>query len=151
MTERRAGMKHQAREAELSVQEGTRGIGEASTDDFNTDEILTQIDESKDRKDTKVAEFETLVEENHSFKSSISAHSIMVKLMTLFEADTQHRAANEQEQKFFIKLNPDTWSLNVTIKDRVELAERDAELDSDDEDQEQAPRYTTSVLDIHVL
>jgi serine/threonine protein kinase len=151
MQDRRANMKVQAHENELSVQEGTRGIGEASTDDFNTDAILSQIDESKDRKDVKAADFEFIVEENHSFKSSISAHSIMVKFMTLFEADTQHRAQNEQEQKFFIKLDPETWSLNVTIKERIERAERDAELDSDDEADEAPARYNTSVLDVHVL
>jgi len=38
----------------------------------------------------------------------------------------------------------------VTIKDRIERAERD-ELDSDDEADEQPARYNTSVLDIHVL
>jgi len=78
----------------------------------------------------------------------------MVKFMALFSADTKDRLAQDKDQKYYYEIDPDTWKMRVTIKEKMEKAERDEndELESDDEEsKDDEPKFNTSVLDIQIL
>jgi len=73
------------------VQDGTRGIGEANAEDFDSTDLLASLEE-KQRAELKVDDYEYAIEENHTFKTDISSQTVMVKFMALFSADTKFRA-----------------------------------------------------------
>ena len=96
---------------------GSRALQDINDEDYDMTAIIEQVDaDEATRKEVKVADYDYVVSRNHSFNSSESSSSILIKLLLLFVRDTEIEMGKGEEQKYFYVLDKEMFKLTVTTK-----------------------------------
>ena len=103
-----------------------RGVGGVEKrGDLDINAIDLEINKDiKTRKLVKLADFDFQIKEINKFVSSYSPYKIFQQFIMLFQADTLERKENDQPQQYFYELDPETWTIKLTIKTQIEKPEK---------------------------
>ena len=81
-----------------------------------------------------------------------------MEFILLFQADTQERAEKGKPQQYFYELDPETWTIYLTVKTKFgehEDGDDDVKFEADTSDEEEKddeePKFDESKIEITVL